>query len=310
MPVINAFRSGTRREVEKSATGRRIVEPWTVLVDAIDNVQEAINAPQLPADGTALVSDPTMRVARKRARAVSLYLWEIDVEYESVEGSTNNPNPTENEAVLNWTSVESSERIDIDLDEKPVVNTAYMPYEGGIEIEITDQVLSIQRYLRESDFDSKRQRDYKRAVNSDKFMHAEAGQARIVALDASFFKAGTTAYWDVRASVRFKDPADYVGWDASKLWYKRVVNEGYEEFLGLGPLPSPPFPPGIQVPLWRKIYDKEGGTLGRPALLKLNPDGTTTRLGVPSQSNPVQVNYFRVFKAKPFGSLALFAGLS
>lgn len=314
MPVVNAFRSGTRREVDKSTSGRRLVEPWTVLVDTVDNPQEAVNAPQLPGDGQQLGTDPTMIVRGKRARAINLFLWEVDVEYGSI-GSAQNPNPTENEAVLSWTTVELEERINFDLDGRVVANTANMPYDGGIAKPITDQVLNIQRFLKASEFDSKRQRDFKGRVNSTKFMHADPGQARMTALSGSFFKSGTTEYWDVTGAVQFKDPKDYTGVDASKLWHARKINEGFEEF-GLFGIQPPPLPP-IAAPGWRKILDSNGEPIARPALLKYagNPNvppftNTSLRHLSPSQADPMQILYFRVHDTIDFTTFALFNGLT
>lgn len=318
MPVVNAYPTGSNRTVETSAEGRKIVRPWTVLVsDLSDDEQVAVNAPQLPADGSGLPGDPTMIVKRKRGRARNQYFFDVDVEYGG-RGTLQNPNPTANATVYRWSSVEVTERVDIDLDGKPYVNTAAMPFEGGSERVIADQVLHVQRYLDVGQFDAKRQRQFKRASNADKFLHADPGQCLITSIEGTFVKEGIISYWDVTGSVQFKDPADYPFIMPARLWHDRKINEGLEEYLGPIALPSPPFPPGINVPTWRPILDSNGNRITRPALLKyqgdpndwpINPTMQTLRLGIPSPSNPIQIIYRRRFKLEQYSSLALLNGI-
>ena len=318
MPVVNAYPSGSGRTIEQSAEGRKIVRPWTVLVsDLSDDEQVAANAPQLPADGSGLPSDPTMIVKRKRGRARNQYFFDVDVEYGG-RGTLQNPNPTSNATTYRWSSVEVTERVDIDLDGKPYVNTAAMPFDGGSERVIADQVLHVQRYLDVSQFDAKRQRKFKRASNSDKFLHADPGQCLITSIEGTFVKEGIISYWDVTGSVQFKDPDDYPFIAPARLWHDRKINEGFEEYLGPIALPSPPFPPGITVPTWRPILDSNGNRITRPALLKyqgdpndwpINPALQTLRLGIPSPSNPIQIIYRRRFKLEQYSSLALLNGI-
>jgi hypothetical protein len=109
---------------------------------------------------------------------------------------------------IEWDFEVVHQALPADLDGKPFMNSARMPFSPTPTFE---QAFAIMVYTRnELDFDRKRAADYSYALNSDEFFGAKKGQAQCLPPKAEQVRKGKWIYWRVTYRIRFRDDEDWV----------------------------------------------------------------------------------------------------
>jgi hypothetical protein len=179
----------------------------------------------------------------------------VTAEYQGETGPLGlGSSPIDTEVRVTWGTATTDEPIDEDWNGNPIVTANGEPINGLTE-KLSDDVVTIERKF--LTINRYALRAYRRATNSDEFLEWPPGTARIVD-DSSraVFVNGVVAYWDVTATIQFREPFRTT---ADKAWYKRVRHEG------LLVRPNPNESPVIAVdasktPVTRPVLLKEDGT--------------------------------------------------
>lgn len=180
--------------------------------------------------------------------------------------------------IIRWDDETSTEPIDADADNKPIV-TKNGEAINGVTMEMSDPVLHVTRNF--AAWNPHITHQYRRSVNSDAFASFPAGTARLAAAPAELVidpKFGT--YWRVAARIRFRYPYNTT---PDKAWYARVRHEG---FL---------IKDGSEI---KHATDDEGNKVVTPVLLKA--DGTR-------ETDPDDAHWleFKRYPPLPYANLGL-----
>lgn len=293
MPVVNVYRSWSSDEVEQSTSGRRFRTQYTVLTD--DPVNDTgfvvMAAPGLPQYGDVLVEDISLRARSIYPRRRTLTLWEVDVEFNTASGPSSS-NPLDEPPQISWDYNEYQEEVDIDIDGKPMLNSAREPLSAPVDF--ADPVLTVVRNY--ASISESTLLAYRNVVNSDFFL-VPAGQALMRPIRAVRQVQNGFTFWQLTFNVMLREalpeqpgPFGTVG-GSERAWYQRFVNEGRHEYDGDNP--------NSGVPLWHIITDPHNRPVSSPVLL----DFFGQRLPHGQPANFVEYKVRRSLPFQPLGIL-------
>lgn len=228
---------------------------YSILTDSpSDDIDAVTFAPGLPMIGdpfptaSPFVGSADIRCVGVSPQRVGPVYWIAVVSYAG--------GPASEQPEIEWSSVESSEPIDEDINGKAIVNVNGEPVDG-LTTEVCDAVLVVTRRFELFDVDTFLA--YLRSVNSDDFAGRSPGTLRFRSFSAKNNFAGTAdnfGHWRVQARFQYRQAFRTT---ADKAWWKRYRNEGlYARLEPSGPIV--------------RAVDSNNQPVSTPVLLKL--DGT------------------------------------
>ena len=255
----------------------RIRQGWQVVVDPGTTELEISDSNLLPATNTIFSNDLDHMWLRERVfTQTSPVLWIAVMTYEGEVGIQGAPwqNPPE----ISWTDATTSEPIDRDWNNNPIVTANDEPIDG-VTVDIADLVLNVNRNYQS--FNPAATFAYRHSTNSDTFQGFAPGTGRLVGFNAKQkFSSQFGGYWNVDARIQFRYPFTTT---FARAWWARVRHEGYNEKRG-----------GIVG----RATDDYGDPTVTPVLLK--SDGTR-------ETNINNAHYleFQLYDSLPYNALGL-----
>jgi hypothetical protein len=234
-----------------------------------------------------------LRVKRKSAQAVSAMLYNVTVEYDDrINPSQTEENPLNRKAEIEWDTASSIDAIDATADGKAIVNSVQEPFDPPITDEFDDPVARLswnRASLNVGYFLS-----FANKVNSDNYLGAKPGQALFRRPRAVYVQEQITIndqvqtfeYWQLNAEIHFREglPPDNDTGGPARAWYRRVLNQGKRQKVGVD---------GDGNPIYAPIADEDGNVLDEPVLLAA--DGTLLPDGDPPVWLEFQTKHTRAF---------------
>lgn len=292
--------------VNDADRGIEIVETYEVLCDRLGEDPAVVeNAPGIPTMGQSYgESAPLLVVRRRLARVKNGKLWTVEVGYSAPpSGGELDPNP------LTWAPVMTGgggrpyeEQLDVDLDGRPVMNSARQLFDVPMACTRYDFEFTIEKNYRYVDYNILSL--YFGAVNADKFLIFPAGVVKCVNIEFDRpRRASGVTYIPHTFTFRVRRPLPAVEQtlgDNSKMtvggpinaWKQRRIDAGYEEWYQSDP--------DTQLPIYRTIRSDDGERIGAPALL----DGAG---GLRKSDEPPVYLEFRDSEMLPFSVLQIFS---
>lgn len=202
-------------------TTQTIREGWQVVSSADATIEEVQFATGLPRIKDLYAGTNWIFCRTVTPQRVGPIYWMVDVEYSGEIGPSGvDDSPINNLPEIEWGDVEAEEAVDQDDYGYPITNAIGDPVDG-ITARIADQTVTIRRnYLIFSPYLT---RLYRRSVNSDYFLDWPPGTAKLVRFNARNVLDTTFGYWEVTATIQFREPFNTV---AAHAWWKRYRNEG------------------------------------------------------------------------------------
>lgn len=214
-------------------------------------------------------------------------------------GAANNPELEPPD--IEWDFEVVQKPLSEDLEKQAFLNTAKDPITPAPVFEVAYPVLSITR--NQNSFDWEEARKYAFALNSDKFLNAEPGQAQCLPPRGRMTFRGPLKYWRVSYKIRFNfddttrenfpsEPVLPVGQTYKVGWHPRFLNVGVHELI----FPGPNDPPRLK----KRAISDGGQITTEPQLLDRNG-----RRILPDADGKVTPYYltFRVYPSVPFAPL-------
>lgn len=207
------------------------------------------------------------------------YIWEVVIEYgtkfENFDPANYETGGYENPILrppdIRWSFVSFQKPIDKDLLGNAIVNSAQDPYDPPVTVDDHRPVLTYER--NELVFDPELAIAYMDAVNTDVFLGALPGQAKVAGIEAVRVFEHNLFFWRVNYEIHFRRE----GWDLI------IINRGYH-YLDAGES--------------KAINDKFGQPVSSPKLL------TAAGAVLPQGGTPTDKT-FKVYKELPFALLGL-----
>lgn len=190
--------------------------------DPSDEIDTVTFAPGLPVIGdpfptaSPLVATADIRCVGVNPQRIGPVYWLAVVSYAG--------GPPGDRPEIEWSSVESSEPIDEDINGRAIVNVNGEPVDG-LTTEISDAVLIVTRRFELFNVDLFL--TYLRSVNSDTFIGCPPGTLRFRSFSAKNNFAGTSdpiGHWRVQARFQYRQAYQTT---PDKVWWKRYRNEGF-----------------------------------------------------------------------------------
>lgn len=254
----------------------------SVLCDGPMDALEVARTPGIPRYGEAHPLDGWLRAGFPQVRTVAPWYFEVTVNYEIPGTSEFEDNPLNAPPDRRWSYVERSQEIDVDLDGKPIVNTAGEAFQGLTET-VYDPLYTVSR--NEKVAGAAISLIYNDAVNADPFLGAPPGTAWM-RVEAEEVYTKYLVYCRMTYSVQFRvNERDHAGW---KL---RILNQGYNARPSIGAEPVPVFDRTTNAPMTTPSFLDENGMYIKPSALKAGKKAVWLM--------------FRRKRAVPFGPLHL-----
>tara|TARA_R100000152_G_C6781949_1_gene217711 strand:- start:783 stop:1652 length:870 start_codon:yes stop_codon:yes gene_type:complete len=234
---------------------------------------------RIPKSGHSHPANPWFRCRSAQATRVSPIMFEVQCTYKS-KSKDPNDNPLTEPADIQYSTLQSTEEIDEDIDGNPINTAAGEPI-TGVKIQVGDLAATVTKNL--PSFNPASIYTYANTVNSSTFMGFAAGVVRIHNITAKIVYAEDLTYWTVTVVFHFRYP---VHTSADKSWWKRVRHEGtlyLAEDLQYPPL---------------RFTERTGQLVGGKGMLKDN--GT-------KETDPTIGHWkeFQVYRTQNFNSLGL-----
>ena len=140
-------------------------------------------------------------------------IWEVPCQFAKAtkESQEEEENPLLRPAEVSWDGATYQDRLEYDLDGHAILNAAGDPYEEGLVVDRTRQILSITR--NELRYDYELAQSYADVLNSDTFYGRAAGSAKMTMPKSSRKVEGKWIYWQTRYEIHFSR----LGWSFLKL---------------------------------------------------------------------------------------------
>lgn len=223
MSVINVsqqFNRGGTSDREGSDSTRA----WRVEVNSQADDEFSIVS-QVQGTITGGIPQIGMRVERVNCKAEAdkgWRFWWLEVTYTNRPADTNvdddgDDDPLNDPVEIDWDSGEGKETIRKDLDDKPIVNSAYDRFDSDPEIDVPRPVLVITKNF--ATFDGSTAYQYIGVVNSSEWQGAAAGTLLLRRIRARKQIRNGTKYWPVTFEFAY-DP---------KGWQLDILDQGYTE---------------------------------------------------------------------------------
>jgi hypothetical protein len=209
---------------------------FTVTTDSATQNLSTLDCPlssgdvTIPLVGTPYASDPYALSEVPNFKQEGPMFWRVSVRWATPDPSgggsgshTTYADPLDQPAQIAWTSFEDEIPYHQDLDGYPLVNKAGQPYSDPLIRKVKNPLLTIER--NEAAFDPADKLLYEDTVCAESYLGADAGRARMLALDGRSI-AATTPYWrkTYQIAFRMKTPT---GLPAAWAWFKVILNWGY-----------------------------------------------------------------------------------
>jgi hypothetical protein len=278
-----------------SNTDVRAVRIYTVKFDSADQPYRRPILAKTASDGTTSIParysrHPTssgLYVIDKDVDAIGPYLFRVVVGYgvRSSRGSSEpfdpEQNPLEQPMQVEWDHEPIAEQIDIDLDGKPIVNSADERYDPPLQENVYDTVLTIRR--NEPSYSPVVADQYINATNEDPWWVFAPGTVLCTRFRGSERRWADLVYYEVQYQFKFRFDG----------WLRRLPDMGRREYLGADDDGKPDYQP---------ILTKTGQPVAEPVFL----DGSGLRLSdADVRAGSVFMLEFRTKKIMPFGPLGL-----
>ena len=290
MSIINVKEDWRGLGVRAGTQAASVPRTFTVKFDESDDPEKrpilAWGASGVPSLYASHPSDSSLYVKDKDVEAIGPFDYKVIVRYTSIAelgtGQAVSPFtlPLDQPWEIEWGTAVMNIKIDRDLDNNPILNSAGQSIDPPVTWEFYDSVLRVSR--NEPFFDDKFARDYKNSINSDWFNGYPPTTARCIEFDARRAYIGGLFYWKVSYQIQFHWH-DWGGqlWDWTTL--ARFLDEGYAEKTA----------GGFEV-------KKDDNDVVMPEPVKLDGSGGF----LPDGSDPV-FRQFTLFKEQPFNLLNL-----
>lgn len=279
-------------------------EEYTIVTDspAFDNAE------------TVKIFAPIPRLGDVHPNNAAKVCNSVDVEqtgpcsYEAVIGYSvplgpggNNLRPTDQPPDIKWSSITTTEPVDVNADGKPICTVMAEGFDPKVQRPFSDRVLTVTCNV--VGFDQSQAFDYEWTVNSDTFYGFPPGTALITKIEADFIipSKGQT-YWRRSMAIQFRRPYPSFGPNkvpAEKAWYWRQIAEGYyiiDQNLGVGNggLPQGQFIGSNSLGLICRAVDYSAEPTIKPVYHSIK---TGYQI-----SDPAKVEYylFKIYDSKPF----------
>jgi hypothetical protein len=220
--------------------------------DPADDVDVVTFAPGVPNIGDPFptqfgaIAAGDFRVVGKSAERLGPVYWIVTVSYSG--------GPPSEKPDIEWSSVETTEPIDEDINGKAIVNVNGEPVDG-LTTEVCDAILVVSR--RFELFNPDLFLAYLQSVNSDDFAQRAPGTLRFRSFAAKNNFAGSddpVGHWRVKATFQYRQAYRTT---VDKAWWKRYRNEGlYARLSSTGPIV--------------RAVDSNNQPVTNPVLLKAN----------------------------------------
>jgi hypothetical protein len=233
----------------------------------------------LPEDSRAILSSIAIRMDDRNQRR-----WTGSLQYETSGETDDNPLNAPPDISVDRESY--TERVEFDIDDKPIVNSAGEPFDEPPEVTRSRVVLTITRN-EATDAWVGLSNDFTDCVNSDPFWIAGPGYARCKVISGQNFFFNGLQYWRVKYVIEL----DRRGFK------KRVLDRGYS-FLATDFQLNNQGRWGKRYVSQVPILNADGSRIDKPVLL----DGQGRRLE--SGASPVFKEY-NVDERRPFSVLRL-----
>lgn len=292
MAVVNVKKMWSVSSGDRDTTGRSITEGWTVLFDTPANAStyKAGTAPGIPVRGESHSEDIYLRAKRRRVRALSPFLYQVEWTYEMPASTSlheDGQDPLDQPTQYERETVVTQDVMTRDAEGKIVADTNGREFDPPIMDDIYDTALTLTKNY--AAFSEATANAYSGAINSDTFNGNPPGTCKILGISARRVTEGDLLYWNVSVRIGVRTPK-VPGETADKVWYRRVLNQGF--YYRNAPTDAP----SAAV----RAKDPEGNPSVKPVLLK--EDGTLQT----DLNNPHWL-YFRSPHSKllPFADLNL-----
>lgn len=174
---------------------------------------------RLPKSGSSHPASPWFRCRSCSASRVSPIMYEVTCTYKS-KTKDKEDNPLNEPPDVSYSTLQSTEEIDEDIDGNPVNTECGEPI-TGVKIQVGDLAATVTKNL--PSFNPASIYRYANTVNSSAFMGFSAGVVRIHNISAKIVYTEELTYWVVTVVFHFRYP---VHTSAQKAWWKRVRHEG------------------------------------------------------------------------------------
>ncbi|MBP99011.1 hypothetical protein CMK18_23925 [Candidatus Poribacteria bacterium] len=286
MGVVNVKETWKEGGGWQSEDGRKGSTQWkrtfTVTVDNTAGTvyaNEVLSHQGIPKSGSAHPKNPYYRCRAATATRVSPIMFNVEATYKS-KTQDEEDDPLAQPAEVNFTTIQSTEEIDEDINGDPINTAAGEPI-TGVKIQVGDLGATVTKNL--ATFDPASIYAYANTVNSDEFMGFSAGTVRIHNISAKLVNTEDGSYYTVTVVFHFRYP---INTTADKAWYKRVRHEG-----------TLYLPSDLSYPPLR-FKDRAGMLTGGKGMLK--DDGTR-------ETDPAIGHWleFQVYRSQSFQGLGL-----
>lgn len=283
--TVQEIREGTGLDwtVNKETNRRQAVRKFQVHsdtgTDTMKNVESVI--PQeydyYPGYSWLRVSDREILLDERSGS-----VWNVTVSYSETADS----GPILAPPVVRWDSVSSTEEVEHDRDNKPILNVNNERM--ALTRQYNDMLLTITRnqYV----FSASVAEEFVGTINQTIFYGSAPDTALCKSISGLLQTAEGYPYWRVTYVFQFRRQKDHEGTLIG--WKKRIANRGFvERVVDSGGVP-------IEPAKYQVITDEHGVELNEPSLLKAN--GT-----VEPDKNNTHWLYFDVYEKTLFGTLNL-----
>ena len=228
MSIINVKEDWEKFSVIRSPAKLAAARGFTVVFDNKNNpIQRPLLA--LEAAGVPHYNDyhpynSWLYVDNKTVTAKSPILFEVLVHYTSadIEDNQNRPiAPWDEKPAIRWGTVVSNEKIDKDINGKPILNSAKQSPDPPITEDFYDTTLTISE--NKKTFDDTTAANFKNKVNSNTFFGKPAGSVLCTdyACEEAWF--GKEKYYKITKEFRIRMPE----LPGVKGWTRRILDEGF-----------------------------------------------------------------------------------
>lgn len=217
-----------KTQAPKTKDGTTAIRIFTVLLDGNDSTTEAPfvarEATGIPDIGDSYPNRSFLFCSSVTPIARTEKLFDIKVDYSTVQlhlkGGGETENPLKVDPEVDWDFVVSSEAVDRDIHDKPIVNSAGEPFDPPPVEDVYDFVLRVSR--NERSFNENHARTFKNTVNSISFLGWPPKTACLKVYRGTRVVTGDYEYWRVSYEVHFREDG----------WEKRIADKGRREKIG------------------------------------------------------------------------------
>lgn len=287
--TLTAWNYDPVRTFEIGAADRRYERKIRVYADNLHSEEEVVAylASQGIRLGAALPENSSAFIQSIRGETIAEQdkAWLVSLNYATSQAE--NDNPLLAPAEIEFGVVSYTARVERTVDNEPIVNSAGEPFDEPPEVEFNRPMVRITRNESYQSFlDRGVYLTYQDVVNSDPFMFANPGEAKMASVSGRYFVFNGSKYVAASYEIHFKQGG----------WKVRPLDQGYS-------IKEDGFTRKTNG-RWQRaartiaITNGDGTSLDKPKLL--NGNGGL----LPDDGSPVFLE-FKVYQERPFSALGL-----